>query len=1032
MSSDNNKFWLSLNNYENKRSFQKIKKNEFLDGVTDDFNVEKLPEISRRKFLAISAATTAITAVACTDYRDKGEIVPYNKKPDTITIGIANYYSSTCTGCQNYCGILIKTREGRPIKVDGNPDHPINKGKICTAGQANILNLYDPERLKHPSKNVGWKYQKESWENINKEIIAALDKAKANNKEIALISHEIGSPSLIKLIKDFKEKYPSAIFYSYELFDNFGRKSAWKKSYGQNSNLPKIKLDEAKIILSLDSDFLGNEGNYIENTALFVSKRNTENLDEFNRLYVVEGGMSLTGLNADYRMRLAPDRQLQFVLSLINELIFVKKLNYSVPSNFADHLKKYNLIQFASDNKINQKYLKHLVEDLIQNKGRAIVLAGDKLDYQTHLATNLLNEIIGANFLYEDANQDISIEINDFENLKTQNAITENTQFEWLVNKLNNKKVAVVIHLDCNPVYHLSPEYGYEAALKNSEMVITMTKEKTETSDVSNYVLAINHDFESWGDFSTRKGIYSLQQPVISPIYNTRQKEAILLDWLSGKTNEYKEDIYHKYIMSNWEKDIYPLFKTSAEFKAFWYATLHDGIAIVASEYKNNYIFNLDSLLEIKSGETPADFLMVLTSNYTIGDGRFANNGWLQEIPHPVTKVTWDNYAAISPETAKKLKLKNFCILEVTKGNRQLKLPVLIQPGMADNLICVELGYGRWQVGTVGMSVGVNAGVYLDKGHSKLVRDVQIKKLHGQYKIATTQEHHALDDEFVKDLHTKRKIIKETTIEEYKKDKKILHKETHPDISLVDRKKYTEMKWAMAIDLNKCTGCGACISSCNVENNVPIVGKDQVLMGREMQWIRIDRYYSGTPEEPMASNQPMLCQHCDNAPCENVCPVVATTHSPDGLNQMAYNRCVGTRYCSNNCPYKVRRFNFYDFRDHFENGYYYQDSLKLAKNPEVTVRSRGVMEKCTFCVQRIMEARQEATKQNRKIKGTDVQTACQVACPANAIIFGDSNDKESEIYKQRHHDLSYYVLEELNIKPNVTYIARLRNIKTED
>jgi len=1031
MSNNNSKFWLSLNNYEEKKSFKKIQKNEFLEGVTDDFNVDKLPEISRRKFLAISAATTALTAVGCTDYRDKGEIVPYNKKPETTTIGIANYYSSTCSGCSNSCGILIKTREGRPIKVDGNPDHPINKGKICSAGQASILNLYDPERLKHPSKNLGWKYQKESWENLNKEIITALEKAKNGNKEIAIISHTIHSPSAVKLLKDFKEKYPSTVIYTYEYFDNKDKIEAWKKCYGQ-STLPNINLEKAKIIVALDSDFLGNEGNFIENTSKFVSKRNTDNLNEFNRLYVVEGGMSLTGLNSDYRLRLSPQKQLNFVLALINELIYVKNLNFSLPPDFATLIKKYSLKQFVTDNKLNEKYVKHLIDDLIENRGKSIVLAGDKLDYQAHIAVNLLNEIIGAVALYNAINVSFTPELNDFNIINSSNGLQEKNQFEWLVNKLYSKKVAVVIHIDCNPAYHLSPDFGYERALKNAELVVTLTKEKTETSDVSNIVLAINHDFESWGDFSTRKGIYSLQQPVISPLYDTRQKEAILLDWLSGKPNEFREDIYHKFIMANWERDIYPQINTKAEFKPFWYAALHDGVVQIESNIQNTYTFQLDSLPEIKPYNDSQSLTLLLVNNYTIGDGRFANNGWLQELPHPVTKVTWDNYAAISPETAKQMKLKNFCMAELSAGNRNIKLPVVIQPGMADNLVCVELGYGRWQVGTVGMSVGVNAGIFIDKNNNKLISNVQIKKIHGQFKIATTQEHHALDDEFVKDMHTKRKIIKEATIEEYKKDKKILHKEHHPDISLVDRKKYTEMKWGMSIDLNKCTGCGACISACNVENNVPVVGKDQVLMGREMHWIRIDRYYSGTPEEPMASNQPMLCQHCDNAPCENVCPVVATSHSPDGLNQMTYNRCVGTRYCSNNCPYKVRRFNFFDFRDHFEKAYYYQDSLKLVQNPEVTVRSRGVMEKCTFCVQRIMEARQEAIKQNRKIKGTDVKTACQIACPAEAIIFGDSNDKESELYKKRYHDLSYHVLEELNIKPNVTYIARLRNIKSED
>ncbi|MDP3442824.1 MAG: 4Fe-4S dicluster domain-containing protein, partial [Ignavibacteria bacterium] len=417
---------------------------------------------------------------------------------------------------------------------------------------------------------------------------------------------------------------------------------------------------------------------------------------------------------------------------------------------------------------------------------------------------------------------------------------------------------------------------------------------------------------------------------------------------------------------------------------------------------------------------------------YYIKDGRFANNGWLQEIPHPISKVAWDNYASISPQLANQLGVELSDVIEVSVNGKNLSLPVVVQPGVAKNVINIELGYGRTVIGEVGKAVGFNAIILFTKEQKFIYENVSVKKTGSVYKLASTQEHHSLDDTFVKDFHRIRKIIQDGTVEEYNSDPHFLHHGKHEIFSITDEHAYTGNKWAMAIDLNKCTNCSACIASCNVENNIPVVGKDQVSRGREMHWMRLDRYYSGTPEEPIVSNQPMLCQHCDNAPCENVCPVNATNHSPDGLNQMAYNRCVGTRYCSNNCPYKVRRYNFYNFRDNFADAYYENNLTSLVHNPEVTVRSRGVMEKCTFCVQKIMDARSIAIKEGRDLKGEDVVTACQSACPTNAIVFGDANDKKSAVAKLRNHNLAYHVLEELNVKPNVTYIAKLRNIHSED
>jgi molybdopterin-containing oxidoreductase family iron-sulfur binding subunit len=619
--------------------------------------------------------------------------------------------------------------------------------------------------------------------------------------------------------------------------------------------------------------------------------------------------------------------------------------------------------------------------------------------------------------------------------------LSTNAEIETLVSNINTGKIGVVIHFDVNPVYQLANDYSYTDALTNVPVVISMAEMLNETSDYSNYNLAINHAYESWGDYRTRTGFYSLQQPVIAPLYNSRQKEAVLLSWIKGTKDAYNDKIYHEFIMSNWEKSVYPVLNTKLDFKTFWFSALHDGVAFVSDESEKPAQFSVDAFALSKKMNAGNDFVVLLQDNHNLGDGRFANNGWLQELPHPVSKVVWDNYAAVSVQTASELGLSNNDRIEINIDGRTAQLPVYVQPGLADKTIEIQLGYGRTKAGEIGSNVGVNANVLISKNpvlSDKLYNNATVSKAAGTYELVTTQEHHPLvdppqADSRIEDLQYKREIIFEGTYNEYKKNAHFLHEGKHklPLISISKEHHYSGVKWAMSIDMNKCTGCGACTAACNVENNIPVVGKDQVKVSREMNWIRVDRYFSGSPDSPKASFQVMLCQHCDNAPCENVCPVSATNHSPDGLNQMAYNRCVGTRYCSNNCPYKVRRFNYYNFRDRVADGYYESEIISLLYNPEVTVRSRGVMEKCTFCVQRIMDERQHAIQENRPINGDNVKTACQDACPAYAIEFGDSTNKENKVNKYREHNLGYSVLEELNVRPNVTYIAKLRNINEE-
>lgn len=1008
-------YWRSFEElYKNEKTLE-ARNHEFADGVTDDFNPnESLSGISRRKFLALLGASAAFAGVACSDYRDKGEIVPYNVKPEEIILGKPNFYASTCTACPNSCGILIKTREGRPIKVDGNPEHPVNRGKICAKGQANILNLYDPERIQQPLKKNSAGFDNIDWKKADSDIIAAL--SMAGSKEISIVTHTISSPTFLKVLEDFKSKFPSTKVYSYELFNNSNRNSAWIKSYG-SGNFPLIKWNEAKIIVALDSDFLGVEGNRIENSRLFAESRDV-NSKSFNRLYVIESSMTLTGINADYRMRLKPELQFAFVMSLMSELNKKGVISTSLASGFS-------LSDFVEKNNLDKEKVNYLINDLIAYKGKSIIHAGDLLPENVHIAVNILNDLLGNKNLYRNDSSPVNLI-----NLASLDEIKE------LVVKISNGQIAAVIHLDCNPVYHFPSDLNYKNMLGKVPIVVTLTERMNETAQFSNYILPVNHNFESWGDAKNRTGVISLQQPVISPLHNTRQKEAILLTWISSSPETFSETLYHDYLMKHWETDIYPSLKSKIEFKQLWFGALHDGFLLTNESAQNVGNINLSSLDLNQASIDTKGFTLILRESYQVGDGRFANNGWLQELPHPVSRITWDNYAAISHNTAKSLNVENDDLVEVSVGVRKLTLPVFIQAGNADDTITIELGYGREFSGIVASGVGFNANQLLSSKpdfSNWIYSNASITKAAGKYSLASTQEHHAFDNPRTQDLHLKRHIIQEGTVSLYEKKPDFIQEHRPKELeSVYTPFQYNEMKWGMAIDLNKCLGCGDCIVACNVENNVPVVGKDQVLKSREMQWLRIDRYYSGSPDDPRVSVQPMLCQHCDQAPCENVCPVVATTHSPDGLNQMVYNRCVGTRYCSNNCPYKVRRFNFFNFRDHFRDGYQESSLLTLMFNPEVTVRSRGVMEKCTFCVQRIEEARSEAARKGVPIKGTDVKTACQEACPTNAIHFGDINGKDSEFYKYRTHELGYYVLEELNVRPNVTYIAKLRNIHTEE
>jgi Fe-S-cluster-containing dehydrogenase component/anaerobic selenocysteine-containing dehydrogenase len=992
------------------------------DEAAEPFSLAELPPISRKRFLALLSASMAFAAAGCSNYRNKGEIVPYTKKPEEITPGVANYYASTCNACAQSCGILIKTREGRPIKLDGNPDHPINRGKLCATGQASILNLYDPYRLRAPQPGGGAASAENlAWEDAGGKVLERLADAVSRRKEIAVIARDIHSPTAKKVLEDFQRAYPGTAIYSYALINSAVRERAWEDCYGRQE-LPVIEWENAAVILALESDFLGTDGMTVEQTGKFATRRNVEKPKEFNRLYCVEGAMSLTGANADYRLRLRPDLQLEFVLALMNELFVVRRAG-PLASEISPQVAATSLGGFATRNGLDKSVLGQLADDLLAHRGAALVHAGDVLPEPVHIAVNYLNDILGNTALFSRRQSAVTVL-----------PLTPPDVFDALLGRMRRGEVGVVLHFGSNPAYHLPAEFRYGEALKKVPFSVSLAEAIDETAQLCTLVLPIHTMFESWGDTQVRTGVLSLQQPVIAPLYDSRQKEAVLLSWIQGKGSA-SETIYHQYLMDRWQKEVYPALHRRADFLSFWYASLHDGVVeFDETQGARGGGFRSAALRSVPVPAEQSGFTLALVPGYFIGDGTLANSGWLQELPHPVSKIVWDNYAAVSPGTAKQLGLDTNDRVELKLPHGTLVLPVFLQPGQADGMFSVSLGYGRWNAGPVGTDVGFNAGALLSKeslGASRVFTGASAVKAAGRYTLVATQEHHRLDDPFVKDFHLKRKVIQEGTLPQYERDPRFLHHEEKELFNIAPTVEYKGVKWAMAIDLNKCTGCNACVAGCNVENNIPVVGKDQIARGRAMHWIRVDRYYAGTPDAPVPSHQPMLCQHCDNAPCENVCPVAATTHSPDGLNQMVYNRCVGTRYCSNNCPYKVRHFNFYNWRDFFAAGYYEEESVNLLHNPEVTVRSRGVMEKCTFCIQRIMEARQHAAEQKRELRGHDVRTACEEACPATAIVFGDMNDPNSEVARQRAHNLGYHVLEELNARPNVTYLARLRNINAE-
>ena len=950
-------------------------------------------EVSRRSLLKLlmgASAALALGVPGC-ERKPRRKIVSRSSGPEYQKPGEPLYYASTWTEGPYPYGLLIKTVDGRPIKIDGNPDHPVNRGTSTAAMQASLLSLYDPDRLRAPQQSgetIGWAAADER-------ISAALRSASS----VVLITRATLGPAERALLAKFLEICPTARHFVHETVHDGPRRSVWRTIYGGDGEiLPRF--DQAKVIVSLDCDFLGTDGAALESIRGFAEGRILDDVKHrqatMNRLYVVEGAMSLTGANADQRVRARPAALPALALALLQAALGGENA----------------LAAVAAEHGLNVAGLEALARDLLANRGAALIVAGAHLPPAVHAAAALLNDELGAPGRTLQWNASPTT-------LPVSNPAEVEAALETGVD--------VLVCLGVNPVYDW-PGGGFKRLLDQAGLSVGHGLYLDETLSGCDLALPSAHNLEAWNDAEPRRGLKTLCQPVIAPLFETRQAAESLLAWtraLSPADDPIQEaEDWHAYLQARWERQLVADGGEHVEQQRAraWENVLRTGGWFQTSETPFPAL-NRDAAREIAHGAPRGGgpYELVILPHHAVYDGRFANNGWLQELPEAASKLVWDNAAALSPKTAADLGAVEGDLLSVTVAERTVELPALIEPGMAEGVVAVALGYGRVAGGHVAREAGgANVAPLIgqeDPSVPRLAINARLRKAGGSRKLVRTQKEFSMHD---------RPIVLDGDLAEYRREADFVKHKRHlpKHADLYEPFDYSKgHKWGMAIDLGACVGCGACVAACQAENNIPIVGRTECGLGREMHWIRIDRYHTGDPDNPTVHHQPMLCQQCDNAPCENVCPVNATTHSPDGLNEMIYNRCVGTRYCANNCPYKVRRFNFM----RYQQAQLRDPVQELVFNPQVTVRGVGVMEKCTFCVQRISAARFKAANQGQPLTDGAVQTACEQACPARAIVFGDLNDPHSRIAKLKSSGRAFHVLEELNVKPNVTYLARVRN-----
>lgn len=1023
------KYWQNLGELNNTEGYRKLVKDEFQEDLpfTSAGKTILDAKAPRRDFLKYLGFSTAAATLAASCETPVIKSIPYLNQPENLTPGVAQYYATTFVAEGDVTPVVAKVRDGRPIKLEGNPGSFINsKGEGTSARvQASVLDLYDTGRLRFPVETAGDELKElPSFEAVDKKITGEL-----GGSQVVLLTSTINSPTTLQVIGEFLAKYPGSRHVQYDAVSYSGLLLANEAAYGKRT-IPTYHFDKAKVIVSLDADFLGTWLSPEEFSGQYAKGRKINQKNpEMSKHIQFESVLSLTGSNADDRFLHRPSETGAVVLNLLAKL----GGNVSAPAINDEKLKKG--IELAAGL-------------LNENKGASLVVCGSN-DPNIQLLVNAINELTGAN----------GVTINWANPMQVRKGI--DSEMEQLVKDLNAGSVGTLIVYEANPAYNYYNAAEFIKGIQKVKLSVSLSDRADETSALCKYIIPSHHYLESWGDAEGRTGFFSLLQPTIAPLFKTRYFQTSLLKW-SGSDLDYET-----YFKEYWLKQ---LGDQSTLDKA-----LQDGVVEPASLSFASAPYNGAGLSDAASavGAAPkgGKAELVLYQSVALGSGAAANNPWLQEMPDPVTRATWDNYAMISYAMAAELGIKLNDKYEVefqkpvvafTINGQEVKLPILAIPGMHPNVIGIAVGYGRGKgAGRAADGVGYNAYPLVNgKGNTRsyFVTDVSDYKKTGEtYDIAYTQTHNQYEGRV--------EVVREYTLEDFKKNPDAIpeyRKELAEDFAkktgdfrnegtLYPKYDSPGAHWGMSIDLNACTGCGACTIACMAENNVPVVGKSEVKRSHEMHWLRIDRYFASFRDNTEGDNlnvvfMPMLCQHCDNAPCENVCPVSATNHSSEGLNQMAYNRCIGTRYCANNCPYKVRRFNWADYTgaDSFPDNQHFSgvgkldeavlmmndDLTRMVLNPDVTVRSRGVIEKCSFCVQRLQDKKLEAKKSQDPSVIRDVKTACQQACSTGAIVFGNVNDQESQVYKirtQEQNHRAYYALEHLHVLPNINYLAKIRN-----
>ncbi len=1000
----NKKYWISTEELKKDTSLiDNLNQKEFMEEIpTDEFLGDKealeSSETSRRDFLKfVGFSTAAATLASCEGPVRKA--IPYVVKPEEITPGQANYYASTMFDGFDFANILVKTREGRPIKIEANKEAD---GSTNARVQASVLSLYDSFRLKGPK----YKGEKISWEDVDKNIMSALPKVYASGKEVVLLTGTCASPSTQKLVKQFEEKYGKIRHVVYDAVSESAALDAFEAMYGERA-LPDYDFSKAKTIVAIGADFLGDwqGGNF---SAGYANGRKPES-GKMSYHVQLESNMSLTGANSDKRFTLKPSEQVFALVGLYNAITGNNIPTQATPVDEA---------------------IKELAKKL-KASGSGAVVVTDIQNKNAQIMALAINEALGSDV----------VDVVNTKNIRKGN----DADVAALIKDMKAGKIGALITHNTNPVYTLSNSNAFVEALKNVDLSIAFAMHEDETAKHMQYALSVPHYLESWGDVMHKKGYYSITQPTIKPLFYTRQFQDTLLKWIGN------EDSFYDYMKANFSGD--------------WDQTVHDGFAKIAytpEESTFERTIDINAVGAALNTIKPGKLELALYTKISMGDGQMANNPWLQELPDPISRASWDNYITMSPADAREFGLTNVTrddgaldgdLVDLTVDGVTIEnVPVLIQPGQAVGSIGLALGYGRSEGVKDEMKQGVNAYVYATKSYA----DVSLRKTGSIHGFACIQLQHTLAG--------RHDILREVSLEDYNNEAP--HEWNHQHKFSYDHQEVPAEKvdlWEsvdrsnghhfnLSIDLTACTGCAACVVACHAENNVPVVGKREIRKSRDMHWLRIDRYYSSevptreaakeeglgkgdmyhglekAADNPQVAFQPVMCQHCNHAPCETVCPVAATSHGKQGQNQMAYNRCVGTRYCANNCPYRVRRFNWFRYNENEEFDYNMNDDYgKMVLNPDVVVRSRGVMEKCSMCIQMTQATILEAKKEGRKIKDGEFQTACMNACTTGAMVFGDVNDKESKVAQLAEDKRAYHLLDFVGTKPNVVYQVKVRN-----